>query len=213
MVIVNTVVMVRGLGLGQPQVALTLAVYGAGSMLAALLLPRILDRVADRPIMIGAAALLTIALGTLAAIGAVLPSGRISWTLLLASWPILGIAYSMSITPSGRLLRRSASAEDRPALFAAQFALSHICWLIAYPLVGQLGARAGLPAAFGSMAILALIGVVAALMLWPAGDPDEVVHAHDDLPAGHPHLREAHGAGRQAHAFVIDDLHQRWPRS
>ncbi|WP_370468665.1 MFS transporter, partial [Pseudomonas canadensis] len=42
MVIVNTVVMVRGLGLGQPQVALTLAVYGAGSMLAALLLPRIL---------------------------------------------------------------------------------------------------------------------------------------------------------------------------
>lgn len=161
MVIVNTVVMVRGLGLGQPQVALTLAVYGAGSMLAALLLPRILDRVADRPIMIGAAALLTIALGTLAAIGAVLPSGRISWTLLLASWPILGIAYSMSITPSGRLLRRSASAEDRPALFAAQFALSHICWLIAYPLVGQLGARAGLPAAFGSMAILALIGVVA----------------------------------------------------
>ncbi|WP_339561237.1 MFS transporter, partial [Pseudomonas sp. EA_65y_Pfl1_P113] len=123
MVIVNTVVMVRGLGLGQPQVALTLAVYGAGSMLAALLLPRILDRVADRPIMIGAAALLTIALGTLAAIGAVLPSGRISWTLLLASWPILGIAYSMSITPSGRLLRRSASAEDRPALFAAQFAL------------------------------------------------------------------------------------------
>ncbi|MES2057216.1 MAG: MFS transporter [Pseudomonadota bacterium] len=213
MVIVNTVVMVRGLGLGQPQVALTLAVYGAGSMLAALLLPRILDRVADRPIMIGAAALLTIALGTLAVIGVVLPSGRSSWTLLLASWPILGIAYSMSITPSGRLLRRSANAEDRPALFAAQFALSHVCWLIAYPLVGQLGARAGMPAAFGAMAILALIGVVAALMLWPAGDPDEVVHEHDDLPADHPHLREAHGTGRQAHAFVIDDLHQRWPRS
>ena len=212
MVIVNSVVMVRELGLGQPQVALTLAVYGAGSMLAALLLPRILDRIADRPIMIGAAALLTIALGTLAAIGVVLPSGRIGWAILLASWPILGIGYSMSITPSGRLLRRSANAEDRPALFAAQFALSHVCWLIAYPLVGQLGARAGMPAAFGAMAALAGIGVVAALLIWPAGDPDEVAHAHDELPADHPHRREAHSMGKEGHAFVIDDLHQHWPR-
>ena len=52
MVIVNTVVMVRGLGLGQTQVALTLACYGGGSMLAAFLLPRLLDRIADRQLMI-----------------------------------------------------------------------------------------------------------------------------------------------------------------
>ncbi|MCH7862531.1 MAG: MFS transporter [Proteobacteria bacterium] len=211
MVIVNTVVMVRGLGLGQPQVAVTLAVYGGGSMFAALLLPRILDRVADRPIMIGAAALLTIALGALAAIGATMPAGQVGWPILLASWPILGIAYSMSITPSGRLLKRSANADDRPALFAAQFALSHVCWLIAYPLVGQLGAHAGMPAAFAAMAVLAGIGVVAALMFWPAGDPDEIAHAHEDLPADHPHRRDAHGSGAASHAFVIDDLHQHWP--
>ncbi|MDK8187392.1 MULTISPECIES: MFS transporter [Sphingomonas] len=211
MVIVNTVVMVRGLGLGQPQVAVTLAVYGGGSMLAALLLPRILDRVADRPIMIGAAALLTIALGALAAIFATMPAGQLGWPILLTSWPILGIAYSMSITPSGRLLKRSANAADRPALFAAQFALSHVCWLIAYPLVGQLGAHAGMPAAFAAMAVLAGIGVVAALMFWPAGDPDEIAHAHEDLPADHPHRRDAHGSGAASHAFVIDDLHQHWP--
>jgi hypothetical protein len=60
----------------------------------------------------------------------------------------------MSVTPGG-LLRRSASSEDRPALFAAQFALSHVCWLIAYPLVGQLGARVSMTAAFGGMAALA----------------------------------------------------------
>ena len=49
MVIVNTVVIVRDtLGLGQREVALTLAAYGGGSMLAALTLPRILERVGDR---------------------------------------------------------------------------------------------------------------------------------------------------------------------
>ncbi len=48
MVIVNTVVIVRGLGLGQQDVALTLAAFGGGSMCAAFALPRILDRVADR---------------------------------------------------------------------------------------------------------------------------------------------------------------------
>jgi hypothetical protein len=35
MVIVNTVVIVRGLGLGQRDVALTLAAFGGGSMCAA----------------------------------------------------------------------------------------------------------------------------------------------------------------------------------
>src|SRR3546814_8763069 len=60
---------------------------------------------------------------------------------LMALWVILGLGYSVVQTPSGRLLRRSALPEDRPAVFAAQFALSHGCWLITYPLAGWLGAR------------------------------------------------------------------------
>jgi len=70
-------------------------------------------------------------------------------------------------TPGGRLLRRSANPEDRPALFAAQFALSHGCWLIAYPLTGWLGARIGLTEAFVAMVALALAGTILALWLWP----------------------------------------------
>ncbi|MFX7878714.1 MFS transporter, partial [Acinetobacter baumannii] len=66
------------------------------------------------------------------------------WGVILAGWLVLGIAYSASITPGGRLLRRSSGAEDRPALFAAQFALSHVCWLVAYPLAGQTGALGGM---------------------------------------------------------------------
>src|SRR3546814_2736194 len=103
---------------------------------------------ADRAVMVSAAALLTVMLAGLATWGATAGGGRIGWTVLLLTWPLLGIAYSMSVTPSGRLLRRSASAGDRPALFAAQFALSHCAWLICYPLVGLLGASIGQTAAF-----------------------------------------------------------------
>jgi hypothetical protein len=37
---------------------------------------------------------------------------------LMPLWFVLGLGYSLAQTPMGRLLRRSAHAEDRPALFA-----------------------------------------------------------------------------------------------
>lgn len=213
MVIVNTVVLVRStLGLGQASVAIALATYGGGSMLAALTLPRVLDRVSDRAVMIWAAAALCIALAVLAVLSSVTTSQTAFWPILLGGWLALGIAYSASVTPSGRLLRRSANADDRPAVFAAQFALSHACWLIAYPLAGQVGARIGQPAAFAALAALGVIGVIAAIRLWPADDGNAPAHTHPELANDHPHLAEAH-AGGQAHDFVIDDLHAHWPRS
>ena len=128
--------------------------------------------------------------------------------VLLGGWLVMGVAYSASVTPSGRLLKRSANAEDRPTLFAAQFALSHVCWLLCYPLVGQLGARFGMTAAFGAMAALAAIGTVAALWLWPSNDPDVVAHEHGDLDADDPH-RRVHAQGD--HSYVIDRRHPKWP--
>lgn len=208
MVIVNTVVIVRGLGFGQSYVALTLAAFGGGSITAALTLPRLLDRVSDRAVMLAAAGVMTAILAAMAFATAVIPAGRTYWYVQLAAWLTLGIAYSMSVTPSGRLLRRSANAEDRPALFAAQFALSHVCWLICYPVVGQLGARVGMAAAFGGMAAISAIGTIGALLLWPSRDPDIVPHDHSDLPADDEHLR-LHTQGD--HAFVIDRRHPRWP--
>lgn len=209
MVIVNTVVIVRGVfGLGQREVAITLAAYGGGSMIAALLLPRILERASDRAMMVAAAATLTFALGVMAGLFA---TGQGVWIAVLAGWFVLGIAYSMSVTPSGRLLRRSANAEDRPALFAAQFALSHACWLICYPLAGQVGALGDQQAAFAVLAVVSGIGTFAALLLWPASDPAVIPHRHDDLPAGHPHLMAAHAGGKGEHEFVIDDEHPHWP--
>jgi len=205
MVIVNTVVIVQaGLGLGETQVALALAAFGGGSMAAALLLPRLLDRIPDRPPMIAGAALL--AAGTF--------TGPFVTSLagLMALWLALGFGFSLTQTPSGRLLRRSAHPEDRPALFAAQFALSHACWLIAYPLAGRFGATMGLDATFFLMAGLAALGVAGAMALWPAQEPETLAHSHPDLPPDHPHMK-AHGAEDHRHAVVIDDLHGHWPES
>lgn len=210
MVIVNTVVIVRGIGLSQRDVAWALAAYGGGSMAAALLLPRLLDRLPERQVMIAAAAALTGGLIIMAAVAAGSPPAERYWQVLLAGWAILGIAYSIAVTPSGRLLRRSSNAEDRAALFAAQFALSHACWLVCYPLAGQLGAQVGMPAAFAAMAALAAIGTAAALRLWPRHDPPAVPHRHDDLSPSHPHWEEHRG---EPHVFVIDELHPTWPRS
>lgn len=211
MVIVNTPVLVQAmLGLGQSAMAITLAAFGGGSMLAALLLPRLLERVSDRTVMLSAASAMTVTLAALALSwrGHATPD---YWIVILAGWMTLGIAYSAGITPGGRLLRRSSGEEDRPALFAAQFALSHVCWLVAYPLAGQIGAAGGMGMALTAVAVLALTGTVIAFVIWPKEDPEVVAHTHDDLPPGHPHLSEGHSDGRAQHAFVIDELHPQWP--
>ncbi|WP_201860702.1 MFS transporter [Microvirga soli] len=207
MVIVNTVVIVRGvLGLPEDDMALALACFGGGSMVAALLLPRVLDTLPDRAVMLPAAALLGVVLLVFAA---ATWSGAINWVALLVTWVFLGIGYSAVQTPTGRLLRRSAQADDRPALFAAQFALSHACWLLTYPLAGWLGAAAGIPTTLGVLGLVTLLGFVLAARLWPAADPEDIEHAHSDLPPDHPHLQEY--GERHVHGFTIDDLHRRWP--
>ncbi|KEO86032.1 major facilitator transporter [Erythrobacter sp. JL475] len=203
MVIVNTVVIVKGMGRSQEDVALALAAYGGGSMLAALSLPRVLKRLSDRTVMLTGAAILAIAL-------AVIGAATLSWSALLAGWLVMGTGYSLCVTPGGRLLRRSSTEPDRPALFAAQFALSHVCWLIAYPVAGQVGARFGMATAFLALAVLAGVGILLALWRWPKHDPAELRHEHPELPADHPHLTE-HGSGNHAHAYVIDELHGHWP--
>lgn len=205
LVIVNTVVYVQAaFGLDNQATALALAAFGGGSMAAALALPRLLDTMPDRTAMLTGASLL--AAGTVLA--AVLPG--YGWMLPL--WFVLGIGYSTAQTPSGRLLRRSANPEDRPALFAAQFALSHACWLIAYPLAGWAGAALGLPFTAVILAAVAAIAIGIALAIWPADDPVVIEHTHDDLPADHPHLADAGHGHRHAHAYVIDDMHVTWPR-
>ena len=204
MVYVNTVVLVQArLGLGEESVALAFAGFGAGSMLAAFLLPRILERIQDRPVMIGGAAVMVVGVALVPLVG--------SLATLIALWAVIGFGFSLTQTPIGRIINRSAREADRGAVFAAQFALSHACWLVTYPLAGWIGAGAGLSAAALTLAIIGAAGLAAVLRLWPADDQTVLPHDHPDLPPDHPHLAE-HGP-HHAHAVVIDDLHRRWPKA
>ncbi|MBA2237418.1 MAG: MFS transporter [Lysobacter sp.] len=214
MVFVNTVVIVRStLDGGDQQVSWALAAFGGGSMLVALLLPKLLDRTPDRAVMLTAA--LAMALGLIATTLLWIDSpDRISWATLLPAWALLGMAYAGLVTPGGRMLRRSARTADLPSLFAAQFSLSHVCWLLAYPLAGWLGATLGLGAALAALSALAVVGLVAAWRAWPKNEPSVLPHEHLDLPSDHPHWSEhapSSEASRHAHPYVIDELHMRWP--
>jgi len=208
MVIVNTVVLVRGIGLGNSDVALALASFGGGSMVAAIVLPRLLDRIGDRPVMIPAAAVMSVLLLVFAIVTRGGPVSML-WPVLLAVWALLGAAYSATQVPTGRLLRRSAHPEDRPSLFAAQFALSHACWLITYPLAGWLGTVAGMPVTLLALGVIAALGTALAFVLWPAADPETVPHDHPELGSNHPHL--AGGRASHSHTYMIDELHRHWP--
>ena len=204
MVYVNTVVLVQArLGLGEAAVALAFAGFGAGSMLAAFLLPRILDHLEDRPVMIGGAALMVAGVALVPLIA--------SLAALIALWSVIGFGFSLTQTPIGRIINRSAREADRGSVFAAQFALSHACWLVTYPLAGWIGAGLGLSIAALLLATIGALGLVAVLRIWPARDLSVLPHDHPDLPHDHPHLVE-HGH-HHAHAVVIDTLHRHWPKS
>ncbi|HZJ28906.1 MAG TPA: MFS transporter [Solirubrobacterales bacterium] len=159
MVIVNTVLYVRdSFGLDSSDVAWALAASGAGAMLTALVLPSILDRIRDRSAMFAGAALLGTGLGL-----ATFVTGFLE---MIAIWFVLGVGLSAVQTPAGRLIRRSGEPGEMPGLFAAQFSLSHACWLLAYPLAGLLGATIGLSATAAILAALAFLSLIAAAALW-----------------------------------------------
>jgi len=224
MVIVNTVVYVReSLGGSEFDTAIAFAAAGGGSMLTALMVPRLLQRWIERHIMLAGSALMALGLG--------LVSIQPSLTGLMALWFLIGIGWSLIQTPAGRIVTRSASPADRSAYFSAQFSLSHLCWLLAYPVAGLLGARVGM----GPTALIMCAGVclcsLGAWVVWPNNDPVVLRHVHDAEHHRHLHTHDGHHTHahkdwqgsephshyhdhpvtRHAHTFVIDDHHAHWP--
>ena len=151
-------------------------------MLAALLLPRMLDRITERTVMLAGGAVMAVGV----AAGMMIPA----LAGLLAIWFLIGVGSSFVQTPGGRLLRRSAHEEDRPALFAAQFALSHSCWLVTYLVAGVVGNEIGLFWTFGLLGLLVLGSSVLALRLWPSADPEALEHEHAALRHEHLHVHD-----------------------
>ncbi|MFD5563489.1 MFS transporter [Kitasatospora griseola] len=170
-VVVNTVNYVRDeLGGSQSDVAWMLAASGTGTLLAALLLPRFLDRIAARTVMITGAAVLVAATAAAATVAA---AGLAGWTGTAVIWTATGVGMALIITPTGKVLRASVGRNAIPEVFAAQFSLSHLAWLITYPIAGRLGTIAGFPLTWTVLAALAAAGAGGALALWPRHDVQE----------------------------------------
>ncbi len=230
MIIVNTVVLTRGI-LGGTELLTTsfLACAGAGSMCAAFLIPRLIERVGERHLMLAGivAAAVAMLLG-----GALMISDFASIFAFAILWLIAGAGTTFAQTPGGRLVQRSAGDGDRSAFFAANFALSHGGWLFAYGIVGWLGSLADLSAAFLASGGMAIGSVLVAVMLWPKEDRLEIKHSHPGFWHEHPHdhndphhvhvhehaaetdkhrHRHFHPPVTHKHRFVIDSHHTKWP--
>jgi MFS family permease len=168
-VIVSTVNVVRDeLGGAQSDVAWMLAASGGGTLAIALLIPRVLDRIAERAVMLTGAGVLVA--GTAGAV-AMSAGGAVSWALMATIWTAIGAGTAMVVTPTGRVIRSATTPAGLPAAFAAQFSLSHLAWLITYPVAGWVGTAAGVTAAWVVLGALAVIGAVAAPALWPRRVP------------------------------------------
>ncbi|MFD0368253.1 MFS transporter [Streptomyces sp. NPDC127114] len=241
MVLVNTVVLVRDtFGRSAGDVSLALGAYGAGSMGVALALPRILDRVGDRTLMLPAAFVMTAVLGAFA-------------TGLAAGWGTGGPGTAGPGEPGGTAGPGApgpgtagpgtADPWAWAALLVAWLLIGAATSAILTPggrLVRRSAGAPDLPAAFAARFSLThacwlltypLAGWLAARagLAVAAGALTVIALAASlaavrlwprtdpaELEHAHPELPRDHphlaGAGRShTHDFHIDGLHPRWP--
>lgn len=216
MMITNTVVYVNGyLKMDDTHTAIAFGIAGFGSMMVALFLPKILEKIKIS---------LSLFLGAiLAIIGLFASSYMPNWWGFLLCWFILGVGLSLMSVPSGMIVRMSCRKEDSINYFSANFSLSHFCWLIMYPLSGFLGVKFGLSITFIIFAIIAFVALIFAYKIYPSPDNIELEHTHKKIVHEHFFIddglhdfndtieKHTHKKLTHKHKFVIDLHHDRWP--
>ncbi len=165
LVLVDTVVLVRShLGGGDTAVALVLACFGGGSMAVALALGALVERFGTRALMLTGPGVLTAGAAALAPGWALAPGPLV----LGAGWAVLGAGCALVSAPTGRLLREAAPEGALAGVFAAQFSLSHACFLLTYPLAGWAGGLEPV-LVLGGAGVLTGACALAAAGLWRPG--------------------------------------------
>lgn len=162
MAIVNTVVYVKQeLGGSDTDVAIALGASGAGSMLAALAVPRWLRSRSERVWAFAGGIAMTAAMAA-----TVTEPGLVG---LSAAWLVAGVGWSLIQTPAGQVVNRSSPRAELGPYFAAHFSLTHLCWLVCYPLAGSIGSSIGIAGAAAVMTGLTGCATIAGWKLWPKG--------------------------------------------
>lgn len=164
-VLVNSVVYARGVfGLDDTALAIALGSYGIGSLIVAFNIPWLVDRLGVIRTMTTGAVVITAGLVAAVIVTTVAVNTGTGWLVLLGTWVLLGMGTSLVNTPSSRLLADASTPANRNLVYTAQFALSHACFLITYPIAGWLGA-ASLPAAAITLTLIATGGLIGASLL------------------------------------------------
>ena len=152
MILVNTIILVRSsLELSEIAFSITMLVFGAGCIFAAIIIPYLSKEMTASRIMLAGSSLLSI---VFVALAFWLILFDFIWFVLLLAWFISGFGYTLLLTPMGRVIRKVSSAEEFSQVYSAQFSLSHLCWLFMYPLSGYLMTISGGPFTLLTLALL-----------------------------------------------------------
>lgn len=157
--IVNSVVFFHGIFQQSKSVtSLAMASFGVGAALFAFLMPRLREKFSEEKLML---------FGALLIIATCLFSLNIThWIYLIITWFFLGIGNVAIETLLSIIVNRFASKETRTSLFAANFSLTHACWLIAYLFTGYMGAETHISHYFSIMLIACLILLILARLFF-----------------------------------------------
>jgi len=163
MVIVNTVVYVHDVLLGgDSETALALFTVGLGSMVVALVLPKLVR--INKPQRYHLHGLLLISAAFY--LGTWLP-GWIGFVVLCFS---LGVGMSCIQTTSGLIINDVCEGEEASQYFAAHFSLTHFWWLLTYLTAGLSASRFGLEGAYWVMLTISTISGFMYLYLLRRGE-------------------------------------------
>lgn len=163
MVIVNTAVYVHDVLLGgDSETALALFTVGLGSMVVALVLPKLVR--INKPQRYHLHGLLLISAAFY--LGTWLP-GWIGFVVLCFS---LGVGMSCIQTTSGLIINDVCEGEEASQYFAAHFSLTHFWWLLTYLTAGLSASRFGLEGAYWVMLTISAISGFMYLYLLRRGE-------------------------------------------
>jgi len=160
MILVNTIILVRSsLELSEIAFSITMLLFGAGCIFAAIIIPYLSKEMTVSRIMLAGSNLLSV---VFVALAFWLIIFDFVWFVLLLAWFISGFGYTLLLTPMGRVIRKVASVDEFSQVYSAQFSLSHLCWLFMYPLSGYLMTISGGPITLLTLALLiACLNIIA----------------------------------------------------